>query len=262
VTEAGPHALAVQRHGLGGSVAVVTGASGGIGRAIVHGLAASGVDVVGVGRRQDMLESLGEEIARGGDASFKAVVGDLTDPDAGERLAAEAWAWRGRVDILVNAAGVIMRSSVEEATASEWDETFAVNVRGTFLLTQRIGSRMLAGDGGSVVNITSLAGEVVTGAPVTYAASKAAMIQVTRYLAAEWAPKVRVNAVAPGYVRTDLNAAWLSQEANMAYVVDHTPMSRVATPDDVVGAVLFLASPAAAYITGHNLKVDGGWSVE
>ena len=259
-TDAGP--VAAQRLDLGGSVAVVTGASGGIGRAIAHGLAAAGADVIGIGRRQDLLESLGEQIASTGDVSFKAVVGDLVDSDASERLAAEAWEWHDRVDILVNAAGVIFRSSVEEATESEWDATFAVNVRGTFMLTQRIGARMLAGDGGAVVNITSLAGEVVTGAPVTYAASKAALIQITRSLAARWAPAVRVNAVAPGYVRTDLNAAWLSEEQNLAYVVDQTPLRRVAVPEDIVGAVLFLASPAAAYVTGHNLKVDGGWSVE
>lgn len=254
--------LAARRHDLGGSVAVVTGASGGIGPAIVRALAASGVDVVGIGRRQDRLESLGEEVTRGGGVGFKAVVGDLIDPDAGGRLAAEAWGWQDRVDILVNAAGVIHRSSVEEATPAEWDATFAVNVRGTFQVTQQIGARMLAGDGGSVVNITSLAGEVVTGAPVTYAASKAAMIQITRYLASGWAPRVRVNAVAPGYVRTELNEAWLSQEENHAYVVSQTPMGRVAVPEDVVGAVLFLVSPAAAYVTGHNLRVDGGWSVE
>ncbi len=120
---------------------------------------------------------------------------------------------------------------------------------------------MLDADGGSIVTITSLAGEVVTRAALSYQASKAALIQMTRALAYAWAPHVRVNAVAPGYVRTDLNAEWLSEAENRSYVLDNTPLERVGTPDDVVGAVRFLASARASYLTGQNLRVDGGWSV-
>jgi NAD(P)-dependent dehydrogenase (short-subunit alcohol dehydrogenase family) len=119
---------------------------------------------------------------------------------------------------------------------------------------------MLAGDGGTVVTIASLAGEVVTRASVVYQASKAALIQMTRALAVRWAPSIRVNAVGPGYIRTSLNGEWLDEEENRRYVLERTPMGRVGAPEDVIGAVLFLASDASAYVTGQHLLVDGGWS--
>ena len=107
-----------------------------------------------------------------------------------------------------------------------------------------------------------VAGETVTGAAVTYQASKAALIQLTRALAVRWAPTVRVNAIGPGYIRTSLNAEWLEDEANLGYVLDHTPLGRVGVPDDVVGVAVFLSSPAAAYITAQHVKVDGGWGAQ
>jgi NAD(P)-dependent dehydrogenase (short-subunit alcohol dehydrogenase family) len=253
--------VATRRDDLAGAVALVTGATGGIGRALAGGLAASGVDVFAVGRHEETLERLGPELAAHG-AAFGATLGDLADTAQIGRIADDAWAWRGRVDIVVNAAGVIRRSSLEETHEDEWDETFAVNARGPFLLTRAIGTRMLEGDGGAVVNVTSMAGDVVTGAPVAYGASKAALIYLTKYFAVRWAPKIRVNAVAPGYVRTELNEQWLSDEGNLRFVLDRTPLDRVATPEDIVGAALFLSSPAAAYVTGHNLVADGGWTAQ
>lgn len=243
-----------------GTRALVTGASRGIGRAIAVGLAASGCDVVGLARSTDALAELGAEIEGAGGA-FRPLEHDLADVGGIPAAAAAAWEWRGGIDLLVNAAGIIVRTGPLEVTAAEWDETFAVNVRGTFFLTQAVGRRMLESSGGSVVTVTSLAGEIVTKASLSYQASKAALIQMTRALAVHWAPTVRVNAVAPGYVRTDLNAAWLEEAANRDYVLGNTPLRRVGQPADVVGAVTFLASPAAAYVTGQNLRVDGGWSV-
>lgn len=253
--------MTTRRDDLAGTVAFVTGATGGIGRAVAAGLAASGVHVFAVGRRADALERVGRELGAQG-VEFASTVGDIADPAQIDRVADAAWAWRGRVDIIVNAAGVIRRSTLEGTSDAEWDETFATNARAPFLLTRRVGERMLDGDGGAVVNITSMAGDVVTGAPVAYGASKAALIYLTKYFAVRWAPKVRVNAVAPGYVRTELNQDWLRDEENLGYVLDRTPLDRVATPEDIVGAVLFLASPAAAYMTGHNLVVDGGWTAQ
>ena len=144
---------------------------------------------------------------------------------------------------------------------ADWELTFAVNARGPFFLTQEIGTRMVGAGGGSIVNVTSVAAQVVTRAPVVYQASKAALVQLTRGLAARWAPEVRVNAVGPGYIRTDLNDAWLRDEANLEYVESNTPQGRVGSPDDVVGAVLFLSSQLSSYVTGQQLYVDGGWSV-
>jgi NAD(P)-dependent dehydrogenase (short-subunit alcohol dehydrogenase family) len=246
--------------GLTGKRALVSGASRGIGRAIALGLADAGCDVAGLARSGDALAALGNEIEAKGRA-FLPVELDLAEVDAIPAAAERAWRWQDGLDILVNAAGLIIRTGPLEVTPAEWDDVFSVNVRGTFFLTQAVGSRMLD-RGGSIVTVTSLAGEVVTKAAVSYQASKAALIQLTRALAVHWAPKVRVNAVAPGYVRTDLNAAWLEDEENRGYVLGSTPLQRVGQPADVVGAVTFLASPAASYVTGQNLRVDGGWSVQ
>ncbi|HZD17159.1 MAG TPA: glucose 1-dehydrogenase [Actinomycetota bacterium] len=244
---------------LAGRTALVTGASRGIGRAIAVGLATAGADVVGLARSQDALRELGSEIEELGRA-FLPLAADVTDAQRLDAEVERAWAWRGGLEILVNAAGVIVRNDPPGVTADEFDLVFDTNVRGTFFLTQAVGRRMLAAEGGSIVTVASLAGEVVTGAAVTYQASKAALIQLTRALAVRWAPTVRVNAVGPGYIRTDLNTAWLEVEENLRYVREHTPLDRVGTPDDVVGAVVFLASPAASFITAQHLRIDGGWS--
>src|SRR5581483_7073625 len=237
------------RFDLAGATALVTGASRGIGRAIALGLAAVGADVAGIARTETALSELGGEVRALG-RGFLAVPADVRDPEAGESAVERAWGWRGRIDILVNAAGVIVRSDPPGVTLEEFDLVFDTNVRGTFFLTQAVGARMLE------------AGGVVTGAAVTYQASKAALVQMTRALAVRWAPTVRVNAVGPGYVRTSLNSAWLDEPDNLRYVTERTPLGRVGTPEDVVGAVVFLASPASAFVTGQHLLVDGGWSAQ
>jgi NAD(P)-dependent dehydrogenase (short-subunit alcohol dehydrogenase family) len=247
--------------GLDGRRALVTGASRGIGRAVALALAESGCDVVGAARSRDALTALGAELGAAG-RSFLPLELDLADVESLPAAVERAWGWQGGLDILVNVAGLIVRTGPLEVTPAEWDAVFAVNVRGTFFLTREVGARMLAADGGSIVTVTSLAGEVVTRAAVGYQASKAALIQLTRALAVHWAPRVRVNAVAPGYVRTDLNTEWLDEPQNRDYVLVRTPLGRVGEPADVVGAVTFLASPSAAYVTGQNLRVDGGWSAQ
>jgi NAD(P)-dependent dehydrogenase (short-subunit alcohol dehydrogenase family) len=246
---------------LTGRRALVSGASRGIGRAIAIDLAEAGCDIVGVARSRDALTQLGDEVANRG-REFLPVALDIARAEDIEAAVAEAWDWRDGIDVLVNVAGTVIRTGPLEVTPGEWDEVFGVNVRGTYFLTQAVGRRMLDARSGSIVTTTSLAGEVVTRAPVAYQASKAALIQMTRALAVYWAPHVRVNAVAPGYVRTDLNAAWLNVAENLQYVHDQTPLGRVARPEDVVGAVRFLASVDAGFVTGQNLRVDGGWGLE
>ncbi len=246
---------------LDGKVAVVSGASRGIGRAIALALAAAGASVVGMARTASALDDLGDEAAAGG-ADFLAVPGDLSDVDSIADMAAASWDWKGHVDVLVNAAGTIVRSEVLEVTPSEWDLVFATNVRGSFFLSQALGGKMLAGNGGSIVNVASVAAEVTTGASAPYSASKAALVHLTRVLSIRWAPTIRVNAVGPAYVRTELNTEWLDAGENLSWVVERTPLGRVGEPADVAGAVVFLASPAAAYITGQHLLIDGGWTAQ
>jgi NAD(P)-dependent dehydrogenase (short-subunit alcohol dehydrogenase family) len=246
---------------LTGRTVFVTGAGRGIGRAIATASATAGADVIGVARTAADLDSLGRELAEMG-AGFLAVPADLGDVEQIPGVVEEAWGWKGAIDVAVNAAGTTVRIEPPDVTPDQWATVFDLNARGTFFVTQEVGRRMLAGEGGSIVMIASIAGEIVTRAPVVYQASKASVIQMTRAFAARWAPSVRVNAVGPGYIRTTLNSEWLDREENRDYVVGHTPMGRVGTPNDVVGAVLFLASEASGFITGQHLRVDGGWSVQ
>lgn len=251
--------MTAERFDLSGRTALVTGAGRGIGRAVALGLAEAGADVVGLSRTPADLDTLGAEVRAIG-RDFLASPADVADVSEVLDAADTAWSWKGSVDVLVNAAGTIVRVDPPNVTPEQWATVFDVNVRGTFFLTQEVGRRMLAGDGGTVVTIASLAGEVVTRASVVYQASKAALIQMTRALAVRWAPTIRVNAVGPGYIRTSLNGEWLDEEENRRYVLERTPMGRVGAPEDVIGAILFLASDASAYVTGQHLLVDGGWS--
>lgn len=239
-------------------MAVVTGASRGIGHAVAIGLARAGLDIVGVARSSSELDALGDDV-RDYDRDFVAVVSDLSDATNVTDVARLALDWKGGVDVLVNAAGRIIRSEPPEIRPEEIDATFALNVRAPLLLSQALSPSLASKGEGSIVNVASLAAEVVTRASVSYQASKAALVQMTRALAERWGPEIRVNAVGPGYIETNLNREWLSEDENRAYVDTHTALRRVGQPEDVVGAVVFLASQEARYITGQHLIIDGGW---
>lgn len=242
------------------STALVTGASRGIGKAIAIGLAEAGAAIVAVARSEGPLRDLANSIAATG-GSCLPLPGDLSKPDEISRVAAGAADWRGPPDVLVNAAGIIIRHDPPDVEADEFDLMMAVNVRAPFLLSQEIGWAMRQAGGGSILNITSLAGEEVTKAPLHYQASKAALIQMTRGFASRLGPEVRVNAIGPGYIETSLNEEWLSDDENRRYVEEQTAASRVGTPDDVVGLAVYLASSASSYVTGQHFRVDGGWGL-
>lgn len=248
---------------LSGRKAVVTGGSRGIGRAVAEALRAQGADVAVVVRETlDRAEGLAAELnAEGGD-SF-AVRADVSVPADVERLAAaleERW---GRVDILINNAGIVLPGPAEDFGFDAWRRTMAVNLDGVFLVSQAIGRMMIARKGGSIVNVGSMSGRIVNW-PFRHAAynvSKAAVHMLTKCLATEWAEHgIRVNAIAPGYIMTELTEEVLREHPDV--VNDHwakgAVMNRIGTVDELAGAVVYLASDAASFTTGEVHTVDGG----
>lgn len=246
---------------LAGKVAFITGASRGIGRAIAQGCRQAGADLVlGVREPQDVADLVREAQASGRRAhAVKMDVGKLSDIRAG---VAEAHKAMGRIDVLINNVGIGPENPAEDVTEADFDQTLNVNLKGTFFMSQTVGRLMIAQGGGRIVNISSQAGTVALRTESIYCMTKAAINHLTRCLAFEWAPhKINVNSVAPTFIWTDGTRPYLSEAKNHAQVLNHIPLGRIGEPIDVVGAVIFLASPAASLITGANLMIDGGWSL-
>jgi NAD(P)-dependent dehydrogenase (short-subunit alcohol dehydrogenase family) len=248
------------RFDLEGRVALVTGASRGIGRDLVLALAGAGATVVAAARSSDDVGDLMAQVqADGGRA--EAVRIDLGDRASIDRAIDEAVDRCGRLDVLVNNAGLGTNHDALDATEEEWDELFAVNVRGLFFACQSAGRRMVEQGFGRIVNMASQAGLVGIPRHAAYSASKGAVIALTRVLALEWGPSgVTVNCVAPTFVRTPGTAERLDRPEFLADVLDRIPVGRVGTTTDVAGAVIYLASDAASLVTGTVLVVDGGWT--
>jgi NAD(P)-dependent dehydrogenase (short-subunit alcohol dehydrogenase family) len=245
---------------LSGHTALVTGASSGLGRHFAKVLASAGARVAIGARRMDRLVTLAEEIrASGGEALLVEL--DVTDEASVERAVGESADVLGGLDILVNNAGIVIAKPALELTLADWDATIATNLRGAFLVAQAAARRMADQGGGSIVNIASIAGLRTGGHIAAYAASKAGLIHLTKNLAIELArAKVRVNALAPGYIETDLNAEFFATRAGEE-VIRRIPQRRLGRPEDLDGALLLLASDASRYMTGAVLVVDGGHSV-
>lgn len=249
------------RFDLEGRVVLVTGASRGIGRACALACAGSGADVIVGVRRSADGETLTSEIAKLGRRAA-AVEMDLVDLATVRAGVAAAHAAFGRIDVLVNNVGIGPENPAENVTEEDFDLTVAVNLKGTFFVTQAVGRLMIAQRSGRIVNISSQAGTVALKGEAVYCMTKAAINHLTRCLAAEWARHdIAVNSVAPTFIWTDATRPSLADPAFRAQVLGHIPLGRIGDPIDVAGTVVFLASPAAALITGANILVDGGWSV-
>ncbi len=239
---------------LAGKRALVTGASSGLGLHFAKLLAAQGASVTLAARRIVALEEACATIGNaGGKAS--AVELDVTDPKSVEK----AVAIPGRLDIVVNNAGISIAEPALETEAEDWDKVVDTNLKGTFLVSRAAARRMVAEKrGGAIVNIASITGLRVAGAIASYAASKAGVIQLTKALALEWARYgIRVNALCPGYIETDINREFFATEAGKA-LIKRIPQRRLGRESDLDGALLLLASDAGTYITGASLAVDGG----
>jgi hypothetical protein len=241
-------------------VAIVTGASSGLGAQFARVLAGAGARVVVAARRRDRLDALVGEL--GAHASACAV--DLAEPGAPERVVAHAVETFGRVDVLVNNAGVTTVAPALEESPADFGETLLVNLTAPFALARAAAHDMIErGTSGSIVNVASILGIVGVGQipQAGYAASKGGLINLTRELAAQWARRgVRVNALAPGWFPSEMTAGRMfGDERAEKWMRSHTPMGRGGEPHELDGALLFLASDASSFVTGQILAVDGGW---
>ena len=244
---------------LDGRVAVVIGGTSGIGRAIAHGLAEAGAEVVCSSRREEQVETAAVEIEKIGRKTVRCV-SDVGDRKSLENLLSETSSSLGKVDILVNSAGITKRAPSLELDDEDWTAILETNLNGTFRACKVFGKHMIDNGYGRIVNIASLSTFVGLYEVAAYSASKAAVASLTKSLAIEWAKHgVNVNAIAPGVFRTALNEKLLDETPRGQEFLMRTPMGRFGRVEELAGAAVFLASEAASFVTGEVLVVDGGF---
>ena len=252
---------------LSGKVSIVTGSATDIGKAIAQRFAAAGARVVidYVGKDCVASASATEEAITRAGGEYLGVSADVSDPAQAQDLVARAVAKFGKLDIVVNNAGIspIYKPSIE-VTQDEWDAIFAVNVSAPFRVSQAAARAMIAaGNGGAIIQMASVAGMIATPRMIAYGAAKAALLQISRTLAVEWANKgIRVNAIAPGYIATDLTAGIMSVPRYFDGIRAATPLGRFGEPDEIAGIAVYLASAASSFATGQTFIVDGGISAQ
>jgi 2-deoxy-D-gluconate 3-dehydrogenase len=246
---------------LDGQAAVVSGASRGIGRSIALALAAAGAQVVLLGRERKSLDDVAREIESHGGAALP-LVADINEADQAMHVAEQARAQFPQLHVLVNnAATSPFARLAQELSLADWDRVMNLNVRGTFALIKAIGTHMISRSYGRIINVTSVLSEQGISRSIPYSPSKAAMRSLTQCLAADWAPHgITVNALAPGFIETEMNANGRKDKAFYEAVKGRIAQGRWGQPDDLAGPAVFLASPAAGYVTGTTVVVDGGFS--
>ncbi len=252
--------MADELFSVAGQVALVSGASRGIGRAIAAALAQRGAKVIITGRQQEVLEQTAKEICPAG-GTVRAVVCDVAKTADIDRLVAGVVKEFGHIDTLFNVAGVNRRKNAEEYQAEDYDYIMDINLKGPFFLSVAVGRHMLQRGKGNQINIASINSERPLKGVSIYAATKAALAHFTRSLAMEWGPRgIRVNAIAPGFTLTDLARKLWAQPKMKEWTQQNTPLVRLGQPEDMVGAAIFLASAASSWITGQILYIDGGFT--
>jgi NAD(P)-dependent dehydrogenase (short-subunit alcohol dehydrogenase family) len=244
-------------------VAVIIGGTGGIGAALADGLAAVGGTVVPTSRNADRVQKAVRRLKDSTGVTIPAVTVDATDEASLQHLAQTVTDRFERIDILINASGRTLRKSAFDTTADEWNAVLEANLSAPFLASKVLGKRMAENGGGRIVNIASMGSFVGLSGVSAYCASKGGLAQLTRSLAQEWAPLgITVNAIAPGFFETDLNREVIAPGTERRRKIEErTPMGRIGNLDELVGAVLYLVSDAAAFVTGTILPIDGGFLV-
>ncbi len=250
-----------QLFGLEGEVALITGGGGAVGGATARAYARAGAAVVLADKALEPAQRMADEILSGGGQAL-ALMMDVTDEESVLAGVATAERALGKVDILVNNAGINVRKAPEHLTLADWTSVIGVNLTGYFLCARAVGTGMLARRSGRIINVASIMG--YRGSPISanlaYCTSKGGVVNFTRTLAGEWAPHgIRVNGIAPTYLRTPLTERLLSDPEISGKIAARTPMGKVGVPEDLEGAMLFLASAASSLVTGHTIAVDAGW---
>ncbi|NUE03689.1 3-oxoacyl-ACP reductase FabG [Halorubraceae archaeon YAN] len=256
--------IASKHFDLSDRVAIVTGGTRGIGLAIAQGLSEAGADVVPTSRTNEDVDAATTLIRNQGSRTI-ALPTDVTSKEDVSTLVESTYDELGGIDILVNNAGVNPAYALgrpEDIDPKGIEDVLDVNLRGAFSCVQAAGDYLLASDHGVVINIASIGGVIGLPRQHPYVASKHGLVGLTKSMALDWAPDVRVNAIAPGYVTTDLTSEIQKNDKLRKSILKQTPLSRFATPVEVAGPAIFLASDAATYITGHCLAVDGGWTAK
>lgn len=245
---------------LQGKVAIVTGSTKGIGRALAIGYAEEGATVIVCGRSEDLAKNLAEELTQKGKKAV-AIRLDVTSVDSVNQVVNQVMKQFSRIDILVNNAGISPIWKRAEDTGKEaWDQIIATNLTGAFLCAQAVGKVMIKQKSGKIINMTSVGGEVALPRLVAYCASKAGIISLTQVLAAEWAQhNILVNAIGPSYVETEFTAGLRENQRIYDDLKNKNLLKRFAQPEEIVGAAIFLASDESNFITGQTIFVDGGW---
>jgi NAD(P)-dependent dehydrogenase (short-subunit alcohol dehydrogenase family) len=243
---------------LKGKVAVVTGASRGLGKSIAIGLADAGAkvivtDILDTSETVEEIKKLNQEVL-----GLKVDVSNKSDI---ENMIKQTKQQYKKIDILVNNAGILKTANAEDFKKEDWDKVIQINLTGQFLCAQAVGKEMIKQKSGKIINISSIAGISGYATSVSYSASKAGVISLTKTLAAEWGKhNININSICPGVFATDMTEDYLKSEEFMENIKTNVPMKRYAEPEELVGTVIYLASEASNYVNGHALVIDGGWT--
>lgn len=245
-----------------GKVALVTGGTKGIGLATAKGLASAGANVVVASRNQKDCDRVADEL-KTMSVNAMGVAADITDIQQVEELVDAVWKAFGKVDVLVNNAGAALTKPAEEITEQEYDHLIAVDQKSVFLVSQAVGRKMIQQQSGTIINMASMLGLVAEKQVLPYCVAKGGVIQMTKALALEWARHgINVNAICPGYIITPMNEKDMENETIRNHILKNIPMRRFGQTEEIAAAAVYLASPAARYMTGQCMVIDGGWTAK